>query len=46
MREKAYRVAIRVMEAVPLRVRAALFEAVMLLVWAVDAKHRNEVDTF
>ena len=41
MREKAYRVAIRVMEAVPLRVRAALFEAVMLLVWAVDAKHRK-----
>jgi KDO2-lipid IV(A) lauroyltransferase len=29
------------MEAVPLRIRAALFELVMLLVWALDAKHRK-----
>jgi len=41
MREKAYRAALRLMEAVPLRIRAALFELVMLLVWAVDAKHRK-----
>jgi len=41
MREKAYRAALRLMEAVPLPVRAALFELVMLLVWAVDAKHRK-----
>jgi KDO2-lipid IV(A) lauroyltransferase len=41
MKEKAYRAVMRVMEAVPLRVRAALFELVMLLVWAVDAKHRK-----
>lgn len=41
MKEKVYRTAIRVMETVPLRVLAAMFEAVMLLVWAVDAKHRK-----
>jgi len=41
MKEKVYRAVMRVMEAVPLRVRAALFEALMLLVWAVDAKHRK-----
>jgi len=41
MKEKMYRAAIRVMEAIPLRMRAALFEAVMLLVWAFDAKHRK-----
>jgi KDO2-lipid IV(A) lauroyltransferase len=41
MRDKAYRAAMRLMEAVPLRIRAALFELVMLLVWVVDAKHRK-----
>jgi KDO2-lipid IV(A) lauroyltransferase len=41
MREKAYRAAMAVMEAIPLRLRAALFELVMLIVWATDAKHRK-----
>ena len=41
MREKAYRAALRLMEAVPLRIRAAFFELVMLLVWAADGKHRK-----
>jgi KDO2-lipid IV(A) lauroyltransferase len=41
MREKAYRASLRLMEAVPLGIRAALFELVMLLVWALDAKHRK-----
>lgn len=41
MRDKAYRAALRLMEAVPLRIRAALFELVMLVVWATDAKHRK-----
>lgn len=41
MKEKVCRAVIRVMEAVPMRMRAALFEAVMLLVWAFDAKHRK-----
>jgi len=29
------------MEAVPLRIRAALFEGLMLLVWALDVRHRK-----
>ena len=41
MREKAYRAVLAVMEAIPLRIRAGLFELVMLLVWAMDAKHRK-----
>lgn len=41
MRERAYRAAMRLMEAIPLRVRAVLFELAMLLVWVVDAKHRR-----
>jgi KDO2-lipid IV(A) lauroyltransferase len=41
MRDKAYRAALRVMLAVPMRIRAALFELAMLLVWAVDARHRK-----
>lgn len=41
MREKAYRAALALMEAIPLRIRAALFELVMLIVWAIDAKHRR-----
>ncbi len=41
MRERAYRAAIRVMEAVPLRARAAVLETAMLLVWALDARHRK-----
>lgn len=41
MRNKAYRAALRLMGGVPLRIRAALFELAMLLVWATDAKHRK-----
>ena len=41
MREKAYRAALALTEAIPLRIRAALFELVMLIVWAIDAKHRR-----
>ena len=41
MREKAYRAAMRSIEAIPLRVRSWLFELVMLVVWSVDAKHRR-----
>ena len=41
MREKAYRAAMRSIEAIPLRVRSWLFELVMLMVWSVDAKHRR-----
>jgi len=41
MRDKAYRLALRLVEAVPLAIRSALFELVMLLVWAVDARHRK-----
>lgn len=41
MREKAYRVILRLAEALPLPARSALFELVMLLVWAVDGKHRK-----
>jgi KDO2-lipid IV(A) lauroyltransferase len=41
MKEKAYRAALSVIEAIPLRLRAALFELVMLLVWTMDAKHRR-----
>jgi KDO2-lipid IV(A) lauroyltransferase len=41
MREKIYRAILRLAEAVPLPVRSALFELVMLAVWALDAKHRK-----
>lgn len=41
MREKAYTALLRVTEAVPLRIRAAFFEGAMLLLWALDAKHRK-----
>jgi KDO2-lipid IV(A) lauroyltransferase len=41
MREKVYRAILRLTEAIPLPVRSALFELAMLLVWAVDAKHRK-----
>jgi KDO2-lipid IV(A) lauroyltransferase len=41
MREKAYRAVLALAEAIPLRLRAALFELVMLFVWAMDAKHRK-----
>lgn len=41
MKERAWRAAFRVLEAVPLGLRAALFEFLMLAVWAADAKHRR-----
>ncbi len=41
MKEMFLRGALRFFEAMSLRVRAALFESVMLAVWAVDAKHRR-----
>ena len=41
MKEKLLRLAFRILEALPLALRAALFEGVMLGVWAFDAKHRR-----
>jgi KDO2-lipid IV(A) lauroyltransferase len=41
MNETLLRFALRILEAIPLPLRAALFEAVMLGVWAFDAKHRR-----
>ncbi len=41
MREKLLRAVLRLLEAIPLRVRAALFEGIMFVVWAADAKHRR-----
>ena len=41
MKEKVHRAALRLMEAIPLPIRATLFELVMQLVWAVDGKHRK-----
>ncbi len=41
MKERLMRAAMKVAEAIPLSLRAALFEAVMLGVWALDARHRR-----
>jgi KDO2-lipid IV(A) lauroyltransferase len=41
MREKAYRAVLAVTGAIPLRLRAILFELVLLLAWSMDAKHRK-----
>jgi KDO2-lipid IV(A) lauroyltransferase len=41
MTERLFRIALRLLESLPLRLRAALFEGIMLCVWAVDAKHRR-----
>ncbi len=41
MKERVYRAILRLAEAIPLEVRAALFEGVMLLVWALDGRHRR-----
>ncbi|MCL5965870.1 MAG: lysophospholipid acyltransferase family protein [Deltaproteobacteria bacterium] len=41
MTERIYRAILRLAEAIPLPVRAILFETIMLCVWAVDAKHRR-----
>lgn len=36
-----YKVALRILESIPLAVRAFLFETLLLVVWAVDRKHRR-----
>jgi KDO2-lipid IV(A) lauroyltransferase len=41
MKERLLRTILKILEAIPLRLRAALCEAVMLGVWAFDAKHRR-----
>ena len=41
MKERLVRALLRLLEALPLPVSAALFEGLMLLVWAVDRKHRR-----
>lgn len=41
MKEKLLRATLRLLEAIPLYPRAALFELVMLCVWALDARHRR-----
>ncbi|NJD63137.1 MAG: hypothetical protein FIA93_10535 [Deltaproteobacteria bacterium] len=41
MKEKLLRLALQAFVAIPLGVRAARFEAVMLAVWALDGKHRK-----
>jgi len=41
MRDMVLRGVLRAFDALPLSVRAAIFEAVMLAVWAADAKHRR-----
>jgi Kdo2-lipid IVA lauroyltransferase/acyltransferase len=41
MRERLFRAAVRLAEAIPLALRAWLFEAVMLCVWAADPRHRR-----
>jgi KDO2-lipid IV(A) lauroyltransferase len=41
VKEKLFRAILKFLEAIPLSLRAALFEAVMLGVWAFDARHRR-----
>ena len=41
MTEKAARLLLRLLEAIPLPLLAAFCEGVMLLVWAIDRKHRR-----
>jgi KDO2-lipid IV(A) lauroyltransferase len=41
MKDALLRLVVKVLEAIPLGLRAALFEAVMLGVWAFDARHRR-----
>lgn len=41
MREKVLRAVLRLLEALPLAARAALFEGIMLVLWATDARHRR-----
>lgn len=39
--ERLYRAALRLLEGIPLRMRAALFEALMVCYYAIDARHRR-----
>jgi len=39
--ERVYRTALRLLEGIPLRARAALFETLMACLWAIDARHRR-----
>lgn len=41
MKERLARMAVRILEAVPLPLLAAVCEAAMLLVWAIDRRHRR-----
>jgi len=41
MKERLLRAVLRLLEALPLAVRAAFFEGIMFVVWAADAKHRR-----
>lgn len=41
MKERLFRAAVRLAEAIPLPLRAWIFEAVMLGFWAVDVRHRR-----
>ena len=41
MKERLARMAVRVLESVPLPLLAAVCEAAMLLVWAIDRRHRR-----
>ena len=41
MKERLARIAVRLLEAVPLPLLAAVCEAAMMLVWAVDRRHRK-----
>jgi len=41
VKERLARIAVRLLEAVPLPLLAAVCEAAMLLVWAVDRRHRK-----
>lgn len=41
MRERFYRAVLRALEAIPLTIRAVLFEGIMICFWALDARHRR-----
>lgn len=41
MSERGYRALLRILERIPLALRAWIFEGLLLLVWAADRKHRR-----
>lgn len=41
MRERFYHAMFRVLEAIPLTIRATLFEGILVCFWALDARHRR-----